>query len=78
MFWSSVNGRLISYPFCCGKNLHRYIVYKVEKCHPSVVYIDLHYYTLQFFLDPVLTIPDSSCITFLTESDIKILHVHTI
>ena len=29
-------------------------------------------------LGPIHIIPDSSCTTFLTESDIKILHVHTI
>ena len=29
-------------------------------------------------LGPIHTIPDSSCTTFFTASDIKILHIHTI
>ena len=30
------------------------------------------------YLGPIHTIPDSSCTTFFTESDIKISHIHTI
>ena len=35
-------------------------------------------YELSVDIGPIYTISDSSCTTFLTESDIKILHVHTI